>query len=79
MLGRGHMDCIKSLVDRFAQVRYTTNMMNRTEQTMTAQELIAVLAQLDPNKEILIYDGSWDTNKPISEVKIDQDGEVVIW
>jgi hypothetical protein len=53
-------------------------MMNRTEQTMTAQELIAVLAQLDPNKEILIYDGSWDTNKPISEVKIDQDGEVVI-
>lgn len=46
---------------------------------MTAQELIAVLAQLDPNKEILIYDGAFDTNKPISEVKIDQDGEVVIW
>jgi len=45
---------------------------------MTAQELIAILAQLDPNKEILIYDGSWDTNKPISEVEIDQDGEVVI-
>jgi hypothetical protein len=45
---------------------------------MTAQELIDLLSQLDPNKEILIYDGSWDTNKPISKVKIDQDGEVVI-
>jgi len=49
------------------------------EHEMTVQELIDLLSQLDPNKEILIYDGSWDTNKPISEVKIDQDGEVVIW
>lgn len=46
---------------------------------MTAQELIAILAELDPNTEILLYDGSWDQNKSISEVKIDQDGEVIIW
>ena len=46
---------------------------------MTVQELIAILAELDPNKEILIYDGSWDTNKPISEVKIDEDDNIVIW
>jgi hypothetical protein len=46
---------------------------------MTAQELIDLLSRLDPNKEILVYDGSWDANRPISEVKIDQDGEVVIW
>jgi hypothetical protein len=46
---------------------------------MTAQELIDFLSQLDPNKEILVYDGSWDMSRPISEVKIDQDGEVIIW
>jgi hypothetical protein len=46
---------------------------------MTVQELIDLLSKLDPNKEILIYDGSWDTNKPISEVKIDEDDNIVIW
>ena len=45
---------------------------------MTAQELINILAQLDPNKEILLYDGSWDVNKPILEVEVNEDGEVVI-
>ena len=46
---------------------------------MTAQELIDLLTKLDPNKEILIYDGSWDQNKSISEVEINEDGDVVIW
>jgi len=45
---------------------------------MTAQELIDLLSELDPNKEILIYDGSWDTNKPITQLEVDLDGDVVI-
>lgn len=46
---------------------------------MTVQELIAILAALDPNKEVLLYDGAWDRTNSIYEVKIDEDGEVVIW
>ena len=46
---------------------------------MTVQELIAILAELDPNKEVLLYDGAWDRTNSIYEVKIDEDGEVVIW
>jgi len=45
---------------------------------MTAQELIDLLSELDPNKEILIYDGSWDINKPITQLEVDLDGDVVI-
>jgi hypothetical protein len=45
---------------------------------MTAQELIDLLSELDPNKEILIYDGAFDTNKPITQLEVDLDGDVVI-
>jgi len=45
---------------------------------MTAQELIDLLTKLDPNKEILIYDGSWDINKSITQLEVDLDGDVVI-
>ncbi len=45
---------------------------------MTVAQLIEVLAQLDPNKEVLVYDGSFDQNIPIEKVKINQDGEIVI-
>jgi hypothetical protein len=46
---------------------------------MTAQELIDLLSQLDPNKEVLLYDGAWDRTNSIYEVKIDEDDNIVIW
>jgi len=45
---------------------------------MTAQELIDFLSQLDPNTEIMLWDGSWDMSRPIDRVEVEQDGEVII-
>ena len=45
---------------------------------MTVQELMDVLKQLDPNKEIYIWNSEWDSKDPLNEVEVDRDGDVVL-
>jgi hypothetical protein len=44
---------------------------------MTVKELMEILGQLDPNKEVLLWNAEWDSKDPI-DVEVDQDGDVVI-
>jgi hypothetical protein len=44
---------------------------------MTVKELMDILSQLDPNKEVLMWNAEWDSKDPF-EVEVDKDGDVVI-
>lgn len=46
---------------------------------MTVKELMEVLKQLDPNKEVSIWNTEWDSKDPINEIEVDQDGDIVIY
>lgn len=45
---------------------------------MTVQELMDVLKQLDPNKQIHIWNSEWDSKDPLNEVEVDRDGDIVL-
>lgn len=45
---------------------------------MTVAQLIEILSQLDPNKQVTLWDCEWDQKNPIDEIEVDQDGDVVI-
>ena len=45
---------------------------------MTVQELMEVLKQLDPNREVNVWNAEWDSKDPINEIEVDQDGDIVI-
>jgi hypothetical protein len=46
---------------------------------MTVKEMMDVLKQLDPNKEVMLWNGEWDQSDPINEIEVDQDGDIVIY
>jgi hypothetical protein len=45
---------------------------------MTVKEMMEVLKQLDPNKEVSVWNSEYDRKDPISEIEVDQDGEIII-
>lgn len=45
---------------------------------MTVKELMEVLKQLDPNKEVGVWDCEYGCSNPINEVEVDQDGSIII-
>jgi hypothetical protein len=45
---------------------------------MTVKEMMQVLQQLDPNKEVSIWNCGWDCKDPVNEIEVDQDGDVVL-
>ena len=45
---------------------------------MTVKELMEVLSQLDPNKEVSVWNPEWDTKDSINEIEVDQDGDIII-
>ena len=46
---------------------------------MTVKEMMDVLSQLDPNKEVTVWNCEYDCTDPISEIEVNQDGEVVLY
>lgn len=46
---------------------------------MTVKELMEVLKQLDPNKEVMVWNVEWDRSDSVNEVEVDQDGDVVLY
>ena len=46
---------------------------------MTVKELMEVLSKLDQDKEVTLYDGEWESYNPINEVRVNLDGEVVLY
>ena len=45
---------------------------------MTVKEMMDILSQLDPNKEVMIWNAEWDLKDPINEIEVDRDGDIVI-
>lgn len=45
---------------------------------MTVKELMAVLSQLDPNKDVFVWNCEWDSKDPINEIEVDRDGDIII-
>lgn len=45
---------------------------------MTVKELMEVLKQLDPNKEVHVWNPEWDSKDPINEIVVDEDGGVIV-
>jgi hypothetical protein len=45
---------------------------------MTVKEMMDVLKQLDPNKEVTVWDTEWDSMCPINEIEVTQDGDIII-
>jgi hypothetical protein len=45
---------------------------------MTVKEMMDVLSKLDPNKEVMLWNGEWDSKDPINEIEVDRDGDIVI-
>ena len=45
---------------------------------MTVKELMEILSQLDPNKEVFVRDWEYGDNDPIKEIEVDEDGDIII-
>jgi hypothetical protein len=45
---------------------------------MTVKELMEVLKQLDPNKEVSVWNCEYGSKDPINEIEVDQDGDIII-
>ena len=45
---------------------------------MTVKEMMDVLSKLDPNKEVMLWNGEWVSKDPINEIEVDRDGDIVI-
>jgi hypothetical protein len=46
---------------------------------MTVQELMEVLKNLDPNKEVWIHNGEWDSYDRLNCAEMDEDGDLVLY
>lgn len=46
---------------------------------MTVKELMEVLSKLDESKEVWVWNSEWERQDSISEVEVDQDGEVTLY
>lgn len=42
---------------------------------MTVKELIELLSKMDPDKEVTLYDGEWESYNPIDSV---EEGDIVV-
>lgn len=45
---------------------------------MSVKELMEILKQLDPDKDVMVWDAEYGCAEHISEVEVDQDGAVVL-
>lgn len=42
---------------------------------MTVKELMELLSKMDPNKEVTLYDGEWESYNPVERV---EEGDIVV-
>ena len=42
---------------------------------MSVKELIEMLSKMDPDKEVTLYDGEWESYNPINRV---EEGDIVV-
>lgn len=46
---------------------------------MTVKEMMEVLSQLDPNKEVTVWNCEYDSTNYVDRIEVDQDGDIVIY
>jgi hypothetical protein len=46
---------------------------------MTVQQLIEVLKNTDPNKEVCVHNEEWDSYDPLDYVEVNKDGDVTVY
>lgn len=79
-----HFRCSHTTVDNFVHQSRIDSVVEKNqtklkENEMTVAQLIEILSQLDPNKQVTLWDCEWDQKNPIDEIEVDQDGDVVIF
>ena len=45
---------------------------------MTVKEMIEVLSQMDPDKDVTVWNSEYDCTNYVNEIKVDTDGDIVI-
>ena len=48
-----------------------------SSQIKTVGDLISFLLEIDPNKEIRIYDYEWDIDKPLEHIDVELDTIII--